>query len=151
MSALLLRLHLLAAAFWVGGMATMHFAVRPAAVATLEPPQRLPLMAAVLARFFRGVSAAIALLLASGFWLVGLAGGFAQVPWTVHAMLGLALVMTAVYLRIRLSPWPRLQRALAAREWPAAAGQLDRIRHMVAMNLAMGVAVFVIALAGRAA
>ena len=42
----LIFLHVCAAAFWVGGMATMHFAVRPAAVALLQPPQRLPFMAA---------------------------------------------------------------------------------------------------------
>ena len=33
---ILLCLHLLAAALWVGGMATFHFSVRPAAVDTLE-------------------------------------------------------------------------------------------------------------------
>ncbi len=38
----LLFLHLASAVFWVGGMAVMHFAVRPAAVSTLEPPKRLP-------------------------------------------------------------------------------------------------------------
>lgn len=145
---LLLCLHLLAAAFWVGGMATMHFAVRPAAVATLQPPLRLPLMAAALARFFVGVNIAIATLWVSGLAMVMLAGG--RMHWSVHAMLTLALVMTAVYLRIRLAPWPKLQAALAASEWPVAARQLDRIRHMVAMNLAMGVLVFVIALVGRA-
>ena len=145
---LLLCLHLLAAAFWVGGMATMHFAVRPAAVATLQPPLRLPLMAAALTRFFAGVTIAIVVLWASGLAMVMLAGG--RMHWSVHAMLTLALVMTAVYLRIRLAPWPKLKAALAASEWPVAAKQLDRIRHMVAMNLAMGVAVFAVAIIGRA-
>ena len=148
--ALLLFVHLLAAAFWIGGMATMHFAVRPAAVATLQPPLRLPLMTAALTRFFPGVTIAVVVLWASGLAMVWLAGGFARVHWSVHAMLTLALVMTAVYLRIRLAPWPRLKAALAASEWPVAAKQLDRIRHMVAMNLAMGVAVFAVAVVGRA-
>lgn len=147
--ALLLCLHLLCAAFWVGGMATLHFAVRPAAVATLEPPQRLPLMAGALSRFFGGVSAAVVLLLASGFAMIWLAGGFAKVHWSVHAMLMLGLVMAAVYLRIRISPWPQLQRAIAAREWPLAGAQLNRIRHMVSMNIVMGVLVFMIAVVGR--
>lgn len=144
---ILLFSHLLAAAFWVGGMVTMHFAVRPAAVATLQPPLRLPLMAAVLTRFFTGVTIAIVVLWASGLSMVMLAGG--RMHWSVHAMLTLALVMTAVYLRIRLAPWPRLKAALAASEWPVAAKQLDRIRHMVVMNLAMGVAVFAVAVIGR--
>ncbi|RZL61158.1 MAG: hypothetical protein EOP81_17895 [Variovorax sp.] len=145
---LLLCLHLLAAAYWVGGMATMHFAVRPAAVATLQPPLRLPLLAAALTRFFGGVTAAIVVIWASGLSMVMLAGG--RMHWSVHAMLTLALVMTAVYLRIRLAPWPKLHAAIAASDWPLAARQLDRIRHMVAMNLVMGVAVFAVAIVGRA-
>jgi uncharacterized membrane protein len=146
---LLLLLHLLAAAFWVGGMATLHFAVRPAAAATLEPPLRLPLMAAVLARFFAGVATAIGVLLASGLSMVWLAGGLAQMPWTVHAMLVIGLLMMALFLHIRLAPYPRLRRAVAAREWPVAAAQLNLIRRLVSMNLVLGVAVFGLGLAGR--
>ncbi len=37
---LLLAVHLLAAAFWVGGMAVMHFAVRPAAAGCRSWPRR---------------------------------------------------------------------------------------------------------------
>lgn len=144
----LLFLHVSAAAFWVGGMATMHLAVRPAAVATLQPPLRLPLMAAALTRFFGGVTVAAITLWATGLVMIMLAGG--RMHWRVHVMLALALVMTAVYLRIRLAPWPKLREALAASDWPSAGRQLDRIRHMVAMNLAMGVAVFAVAIMGRA-
>jgi uncharacterized membrane protein len=146
---LLLLLHLLAAAFWVGGMATLHFAVRPAAAATLEPPLRLPLMAAVLARLFAGVATAIGVLLASGLSMVWLAGGLAQMPWTVHAMLVIGLLMMASFLHIRFAPYPRLRRAVAAREWPVAAAQLNLIRRLVSMNLVLGVAVFGLGLAGR--
>jgi uncharacterized membrane protein len=150
MPALLLFLHLLAAAFWVGGMATMHFAVRPAAVAQLEPPLRLSFMAAALSRFFVGVSTAIGVLLASGFGLVGLLGGFARVHWSVHAMLTLGLVMMALFLHLRFAPYPRLVRAVAAREWPVAAANLNTIRKLVAVNLALGVLVFALAVVGRA-
>jgi uncharacterized membrane protein len=75
----LLLFHLLAASFWVGGMAIMHSAVRPAAVATLEPPKRLGFMAGALSRFFVGVSVSIVVLLASGLWMVILAGDFSPV------------------------------------------------------------------------
>lgn len=148
--AILLLLHLLSAAFWVGGMAVMHFAVRPSAVAVLEPPLRLPLMAQALSRFFAGVSAAIVVLLASGLGMVWLAGGFARVHWSVHGMLALGLVMTAVFLHIRFAPYPRLLRAVAGREWPVAAAQLNMIRRLVELNLALGVAVFALAIVGRA-
>ena len=148
--ALLLLLHLLSAAFWVGGMAVMHFAVRPSAVAVLEPPLRLPLMAQALSRFFAGVSVAIVILLASGLGMVWLAGGFARMHWSVHAMLALGLVMMAVFLHIRFAPYPRLLRAVAGREWPVAASQLHMIRRLVELNLVLGVTVFALAIVGRA-
>ena len=147
--AALLLLHLLAAAFWVGGMAVMHFAVRPSAVAVLEPPQRLPLMAQALARFFVGVSIAIVVLLASGLGMVWLAGGFGRVHWSVHAMFGIALLMMALFLHLRFAPYPRLVRAVAAREWPLAAAQLGQVRRLVELNLTLGVVVFALAIVGR--
>lgn len=148
--ALLLAIHLLAAAFWVGGMAAMQFAVRPAAVATLEPPQRLPFMAAALARFFAGVTLAVVLLLASGLLLVALGGGFGAMHLGVHLMFGVGVVMIAIFGWIRLRLFVRLQRALGAGERPRAAAALDAIRRLVATNLALGTAVFVVAVAGRA-
>ncbi|MBO9648482.1 MAG: CopD family protein [Variovorax sp.] len=148
--AALLFLHILSAAYWVGGMALMHFAVRPSAVATLEPPQRLPFLAATLERFFVGVSTAIALLLVTGFGMVWLAGGFGSMRWNVHAMLALGLVMMAIYLHIRFAPFPRLRNAVAARTWPVAASNLDTIRKLVSLNLLLGVIVFALAVMGRA-
>ena len=64
-------------------------------------------------------------------------------------MLAIGLVMMAVFLHIRFAPYPRLLRAVAAREWPVAAGQLNTIRRLVELNLALGVAVFALAIAGR--
>jgi uncharacterized membrane protein len=145
----LLVLHLLAAALWVGGMAVMHFAVRPAAVSTLPPPQRLPFMTAALGRFFAAVTGAVVVLLASGLALVWLAGGFARVGLGVHAMTTLALVMTAVYAQIRLGAYPRLQRAVSARDWPQAAVPLNAIRVRVVFNLVLGTLVFVCAALAR--
>lgn len=148
--AALLCLHLLAASVWVGGMAVMHFAVRPAAVQLLEPPLRLPFMTAAMGRFFAWVSAAVLALLGSGLAMIVLAGGFAAAHWSVHAMFGMGLVMMAVYGHIRFAAYPRLQRAVAAREWPVAAAQLNAIRQRVALNLGLGTAVIVLAVLGRA-
>jgi uncharacterized membrane protein len=148
--ATLLCLHLLAATVWVGGMAVMHLAVRPAAVQLLEPPLRLPFMAASLGRFFGMVSAAVLVLLGSGLAMMFGSGGMAAAHWSVHAMFGIGLAMMAIYGHIRLALYPRLQRAVAAREWPAAAAQLNAIRQRVALNLALGTAVFVLAVLGRA-
>ena len=148
--AILLCLHLLAAAFWVGGMALMHWGVRPAAVATLEPPQRLPFLAATLQRFFAGVVAAIIVLLASGLGMVFAAGGFGSVHWSVHAMFGIGLVMMAIFGHVRWGVYPKLGRAVAAREWPAAGAALNIIRRLVELNLALGILVFAVIVIGRA-
>lgn len=148
--ALLLCLHLLAATVWVGGMAVMHTAVRPAAVQTLEPPLRLPFMAAALGHFFAWVSAAIVVILASGLAMILLGGGFGVMHWRVHAMFALGLLMMAIFGHIRFGPYRRLQRAVAARDWPTAAALLTSIRQGVATNLGLGTAVFVIAVVARA-
>jgi uncharacterized membrane protein len=148
--ATLLCLHLLAAAFWVGGMAVLHLAVRPAAVQTLEPPLRLPFMAAALARFFAGVSASVVVLLVSGLAMLWLGGGFAAAHWSVHAMFAIGLLMMAVYGHIRFAIHPRLQQAVAARSWSMAAAQLNAIRSRVMFNLMLGTAVFVLAVVARA-
>jgi uncharacterized membrane protein len=146
--ATLLCLHLLAATVWVGGMAVMHFAVRRAAVQTLEPPLRLPFMAAALGRFFAWVSVAVIVLLLSGLAMM-LRGGFAAAHWSVHAMFAIGLLMMAVYGHIRFALYPRLQQAVAARTWPQAAAQLNAIRVRVVLNLMLGTLVFVLALVAR--
>ena len=147
---ILLFIHLLAAAFWVGGMATLHFAVRPAAVATLEPPLRLRTMAAALRRFFVGVDAAVTLLFVTGVAMILLAGGFRAVHWRVEAMMGIAIVMAAIYVYIRASVFRAMRRAVEESAWPVAAARLNTVRLLVTVNLALGVAVFGVAILGRA-
>jgi uncharacterized membrane protein len=146
----LLFVHLIGVVLWVGGMFVLHFAVRPAAAGQLAPPQRLPLLANVLGRFFFWVSIAIVAILASGIGLVLGAGGFANAHASVHLMFVLGLVMTAIFLVIRFVPFPRLQRAVAASEWPAAAKELDLIRKLVVTNLTLGVVTTAVATLGRA-
>ncbi len=146
----LLFVHLIGVVLWVGGMFVLHFAVRPAAAGQLAPPQRLPLLADVLGRFFFWVSMAIVAILASGIGLVLGAGGFANAHASVHLMFALGLVMTAIFLVIRFAPFPRLQRAVAASEWPTAARELDLIRRLVVTNLTLGVVTTAVATLGRA-
>jgi uncharacterized membrane protein len=148
--AVLLCLHVIAAAFWVGGMAALHFAVRPAAVDRLEPPQRLAFFAAALSRFFAGVTAAVLVILVSGPAMIVLAGGLAGLHLGVPWMLLIGLVMMLLFGYVRWRPFPRLRRAVAAREWPAAAAQLATIRRLVEVNLLLGALVFVVAVVGRA-
>ena len=66
MTALMKFLHIAAAIVWLGGICFMLFSLRPAAAEQLAPPQRLPLIADVLRRFFMLVWLAVAILLVTG-------------------------------------------------------------------------------------
>jgi uncharacterized membrane protein len=76
-------------------------------------------------------------------------GGFANAHVSVHLMLGLGLLMTAIYAWIRVSPFPWLKLAVAAHDWPTAAAQLDRVRKLVSTNLVLGIVTIGVAIVGR--
>jgi uncharacterized membrane protein len=134
---LLVFLHLVAAILWVGGMAFVLMALRPAVAAQLQPPQRLPLMVQVLRRFFAVVLACIAVLLATGVPLLLQVPG-AQAPRGWHAMAGLGIVMMLVFGHIWFAPWRRAQRAVAAQDWPEGGKRLNQIATLVKVNLVLG-------------
>jgi uncharacterized membrane protein len=134
---LLLFLHLAAAIFWMGGMGFVLLALRPAAHAQLQPPQRLPLMVQVLRRFFVIVIASIAVLLATGVPLLLQLSG-AQVPRGWHAMAGLGVLMVLVFGHVFFVPWRRMQRAVAAQEWPEGGRRVNQIALLVKVNFALG-------------
>lgn len=146
----LLFFHLLGVVVWVGGMFALHVVVRPVAAGLLAPPQRLPLLAMALGRFFFWVTIAIVAILASGIGLTLGAGGFANAHASVHAMLAIGLVMMAIFAVIRLGPFPQLQSAVADGDWPMAAARLDTIRRLVATNLVLGIVATAVATIGRA-
>lgn len=149
MHAALLALHLLAATFWVGGMAALHVAVRPS-LATLEPPVRLPFVERVLGRFLNALFLAIALVVATGLALVLRAGGFAAVHWSVHAMFGLALAMIVIFAYVRFGPYAQLRRAARAGDWKTGADRLAAVRQLVFVNLLIGTLIYVVAIVGPA-
>ena len=138
-----LLLHLLAAMLWIGGMAFAHFALRPAAIATLAPPQRLPLLAEALGRFFKLVMIAVLVLLATGLHVIFATGGFAAVRPGVHVMFGVGVVMMLIFGYIAHGAYPKMRRHVDAEEWPAAAARLDIIRKLVIVNLVLGVLIVV--------
>jgi len=133
---LILFLHLAAAIFWMGGMAFMVLALRPALQEVQPPPVRLPLVVAVLRRFFMVVLASIAVLLASGLWLLLQAAGQPPVGW--HVMAGLGIVMMLVFGHIFFAPWRRLQQAVAQQDWPQAGQRMNQIALLVKLNLGLG-------------
>jgi uncharacterized membrane protein len=107
---LFLFLHLAGAIFWMGGMAFMVLALRPAAHAKLQPPVRLQLMVDVLRRCFL----------------------------VVGIMAGLGIVMMLVFAHIFFAPWRRLRAAVAAQDWPEGGKRMNQIALLVKINLTLG-------------
>ncbi len=137
MYSLLKLVHLAAAIFWIGGMAFIMLALRPPVHAQLEPGVRLPLMAAVLGRFFVVVWISIVALLATGMPMLT-ATGMKAAPVGVHLMLGAGLLMMAIFGHIYFVPFRRLKRAVAAAHWPEGARHIAQIVLLAKINLGLG-------------
>lgn len=137
MQSLLVFLHLAAAILWIGGMAFVVLALRPAVAAQLAPPQRLPLMIEVLRRFFAVVLASIVVLLATGVPML-LQAPAGETPRGWHTMAGLGVLMMLVFGHIWFAPWRRAQRAVAAQDWPEGGKRLNQIALLVKINLGLG-------------
>lgn len=131
-------LHVLAAIAWLGGISFMLFALRPAAAEMLAPPQRLPLIAQTLQRFFKLVWATIVVLLLTGLaMLLGVGMKNASAGW--HAMLGIGLVMFALFGHLYFGPFRRLKHAVSAADWPEGGRRVGQIATLATVNLALGV------------
>ena len=141
-----LFLHVIADVIWVGGMFLAYMAVRPAAIEVLEPPQRLKLWTAIFRRFFPWVWAAVAILLATGFFMMG---EMRSVPPYVIAMTAIGIVMSMIFMHIFFAPFARLKRAVAAEDWKVGGAALNQIRILVGINLALGVINIAVAILGR--
>ncbi len=139
-------LHVLAAVLWVGGMFFAWMVLRPAAVAVLQPAERLRLWADVFRRFFRWVWLTVVVLAISGIGIWHLRfGALEAAPRYVHMMAGAYLAMLAIFLRIQLLQLPALVRAVEAQDWPAGGQVLGRIRRLVGINLLLGLATIALA------
>jgi uncharacterized membrane protein len=143
-----LFLHIAGVVVWVGGMFFAYVCLRPVAAQQLQPPQRLPLWAEVLGRFFAWVWAAVTAVLVSGVSML-LQVGMAQAPLPWHLMFGIGLVMMLIFGHVYFSPYQRLRRAVLAGQWEQAGSALNQIRRLVALNLTLGVATIAIATLGH--
>jgi uncharacterized membrane protein len=129
--------HLASGIVWIGGMAIMIWAVRPAAISLFDPPLRLPFLAAVMSRFFKLVAACVFLLLGTGgAMLVGVDMKMAPKGW--HAMLGIGTFMCLIFGHIYMVPFRRLKLALVQQDLPGAAAQMAKIHPMMMLNFALG-------------
>jgi uncharacterized membrane protein len=134
---LLKFLHLAGAVLWIGGMAFIMLALRPPVIEQLAPLQRLPLMRAILGRFFAVVGVCIGVLLLSGIIMV-ISVGLRGAPGGWHAMIGLGTLMVLIFGHLYLSPWRRLQAAVAGADWPEAGKQLAQVTLLAKINLGLG-------------
>ena len=146
MNRVLVLLHLLAVIVWIGGMFFAHVCLRPVAAAQLPPPQRLPLLAAVLGRFFVVVGWALVLLWGSGIMRFAQVGAAVPVSWMVMA--GIAAVMTVILALIVFRFHHPMAAAVAVSDWPKAGAAMNAIRQLVLTNLLLGVLTVVIAVLG---
>jgi len=143
-------LHILSVVVWVGGMFFAYMALRPAAVSTLEPPFRLRLWRATFNKFFPWVWVSIITLLVTGYWMMfGFFGGMAGSPIYIHVMMGLGLVMMAIFMHIYFAAYKKLIRAVDAEDWAMGGKSLNQIRILVGINTLLGLATIAIATAGR--
>lgn len=134
MHALMLFLHIAAAIAWMGGMLFMLGALRPA-LAVLEPPRRLQVMAGVSARFFAMVGASVAVLLVTGGWMLATADA---PPRGWHAMAALGVVMMLIFGYIVVVPWRQLKDSVAREAWPAGGKAAAQIATLAKVNLVLG-------------
>jgi len=144
MNAIAIALHLVAAVVWVGGLFFAYVVLRPSA-SSLEPPERLQLWAGVFKRFFPWVWMAIIVLMLSGYWLIfDWFKGFATTPGYVHLMHLLGWVMSLLFVYLYYKIYPLFKNAIKQQDWPAAGGAMNRIRHIVLINLVLGLVLLVL-------
>lgn len=146
---LLLAVHLLAAMFWVGGMAFAYTVLRPAAGA-LDPAVRLPLWRRVFARFLPWVGVSVVALLVSGLAMMFLIFGKpSSAPAYVNAMATTGIIMMLLFLHLIFAPWRRFRDAVDRGALPEAAQRLNQIRIVVGINLLLGALTIVMGGTGR--
>jgi uncharacterized membrane protein len=149
MTATLVGLHVIAAVIWVGGMFFAYMVLRPSA-GPLDPPLRLAFWQRVFSRFFPWVWASILVLLASGYAMLFLRfGGFQTAPLHVNVMQLTGIVMMLLFFHLFFAPWRRFSRAVHSKAFAEAAMELNQIRRIVAINLALGFVTVIAGASGR--
>ncbi len=143
---LVLAVHLLAMAAWVGGMAYTLMVLRPS-LAVLDPAARRALHGQTGRRFFLIVWHAMPLSLLTGWAMVlGVYGGFAMLPWPINVMQLLGLIMAVVFLVLFFGPWKQFRGAVGAE---AATAATAGMRRLIGINLLLGALTVVVAAFGH--
>jgi uncharacterized membrane protein len=134
-------LHLLCAVLWVGGMFFAYVVLRPS-LAAIEAPQRMLLHTQVFRKFFLVIWHAMPVSILTGLAMLGYVGGMANAVWQIHAMLGLGLLMAALFLAIFFGPYRQFRRTTDRQRMAAS---LDTIRKLIGINLILGLVTVIVA------
>ena len=134
-------LHLLCAVVWVGGMFFAYVVLRPSMAASEAPPRML-LHTRVFKSFFLVIWHAMPLIIITGFAMLGMTGGMEAAPWQVHTMLGLGLLMAAIFLAIFFGPYRQFRRTI---DRARMVSSLDSIRKLIGVNLILGLITVIVA------
>ena len=134
-------LHLLCAVLWVGGMFFAYVVLRPS-MAAIEAPQRMLLHTRVFKKFFLVVWHVLPLVLITGGAMLALQWNMATLPWQINAMMGLGLLMAAVFLVIVFGPYRQFRRTTDRNRMAAS---LDSIRKLIGVNLVLGLITVIVA------
>jgi uncharacterized membrane protein len=141
---LLLALHLLSAAIWVGGMFYAIVVLR-VGLAVLDAGPRLQVQMVTLKKFFFYVWHVMPIMILTGWAMVFLVyGGFAVLPWSINVMQGLGILMALVFGYAFFGPWQRLRRAIRP-----APDLVPRIRSLIVTNLVLGMATIAVGAFGH--
>ena len=105
----------------------------------------------VFKRFFPVVWISILLILVTGYGVIFgyYPDGFKGLPMHINLMMGLGIVMMLIFFHVFFAPYKRLKKAVAAEDWPAGGKALTQIRHLVGINMIIGLITAAIATGGK--
>jgi uncharacterized membrane protein len=89
------------------------------------------------------------LILATGLHLLVAIGGMAA-PHYARTMLLLGIIMMLIFAHVSFAPTRKLQRSVAAQDWPAGGAALAQIRKLIGINLILGLVTIAVVFVGRA-
>ncbi len=142
--------HIAGVVIWIGGLFFTTVVLAPVLQAEIaQASARIPLLHAILRRFFLWVWIAGAALLISGYTMVPLFyGGFAALSVPIQMMMGLGTLMVMLALHVYFAPLKRLRRAVRDQDWKAGGRALDQVRLLSGINLLLSLVVILMGVWG---
>ena len=74
--------------------------------------------------------------------------GFKGLPMHINIMMTLGIIMMLIFFHVFFAPFKRLKKAVEAQDWPTGGKALTQIRHLVGINMIIGLITAAIATGG---